>query len=98
MITNASPLPDGAVILRVYARPQWTGWGDGSWGHERLGSIFVGAQSTIGIRIPGPVCVYDVRLEFNNGFVAERSGLDLCVPFPVQGITASGGSGFRRDN
>lgn len=75
VVRNSSPHQNGALLVNVYVIPSAS---PGSWGRDHLGSIVVGTGSVIGILLTPGICVYDVRVVFDNGFSAERRSVDAC--------------------
>lgn len=76
VVRNASPPQNGAILQNVFAVPTGS---PGNWGRDHLGSIVVGPASVIGIFLTPGICVYDVRLVFDNGFSAERRSVNACA-------------------
>ena len=75
IVRNASPPGNGAILQNVFAVPMGS---LGNWGRDHLGSIVVGPASVIGIFLTPGICMYDVRVVFDNGFSAERRSVDAC--------------------
>src|SRR5262245_15411899 len=93
IVRNSSPLQNGAILQNVFAVPAFL---QGNWGKDHLGAVVVGPGSVIGIYLVPGICLYDVRVVFDNGFSAERKAVDACGTDPVNNVVDVSGGIFQR--
>jgi hypothetical protein len=93
VVRNSSPVQNGAILMNVYAVPAYM---QGNWGKDMLGGVIVGPASVVGVLLIPGVCVYDVRLVFDNGFSAERRAVDACSADPMNNVVDINGGLFAR--